>query len=126
MKDGILSGKYDKFNRLTGGDARYAGHSIWRYVSETYGKQVISNILYMTKISRNIDSGFLFVLGVSLKNLTYEWLAYYDKLYYERSKNLSLPKEEPLLKKSKPNMVYSQLKASPDGRYNIFAGNEWG
>ncbi len=126
VKDGILTGKYEKFNRLTGDDARYAGHSIWRYVSETYGKQVISNILYMTKISRNIDSGFLFVLGVSLKNLTYEWLAYYDKLYYERSKNLSLPKEEPLLRKSKPNMVYTQLKASPDGRYNIFAGNEWG
>ncbi len=126
VKDGILSGKYEKFNRLTGDDARYAGHSIWRYVSETYGKQVISNILYMTKISRNIDSGFLFVLGVSLKNLTYEWVAYYDKLYYERSKNLSLPKEEPLLNKSKPNMVYTQLKASADGRYNVFAGNEWG
>jgi len=126
VKDGILSGKYENFNRLTGDDARYAGHSIWRYVSETYGKQVISNILYMTKVSRNIDSGFLFVLGVSLKNLTYEWLAYYDKLYYERSKNLSLPKEEPLLKRTKPNCVYTQLKASPDGRYNIFAGNEWG
>lgn len=126
VKDGILSGKYEKFNRLTGDDARYAGHSIWRYVADTYGKQVISNILYMTKISRNIDSGFLFVLGVSLKNLTNEWLNYYDKLYYERSKNLSLPKEEPLLKKVKPNIVFTQLKASPDARYSIFAGNEWG
>lgn len=126
VKDGILTGKYEKFNRLTGDDARYAGHSIWRYVSETYGKQVISNILYMTRISRNIDSGFLFVLGVSLKNLTYEWFAYYDKLFYQKNKNLALPKEEPLLKKAKQNCVFTQLKASPDGQHNIFSGNEWG
>ena len=32
VKDGILSGKYDKLNLLEGEDAIYAGHSMWNYI----------------------------------------------------------------------------------------------
>ena len=78
MRDGVLSGRYDKFNRLgRGGCALCRAHAIWKYVADVYGPGVIPNILYMTRVSRNPESGFLFVLGVSLKTLTQECLAYY-------------------------------------------------
>jgi len=38
VKDGIITGKFEKFNRLTGNDAIYAGHSFWKYISYTYGE----------------------------------------------------------------------------------------
>ncbi|MBI4646210.1 MAG: hypothetical protein HY738_06330, partial [Bacteroidia bacterium] len=44
VKDGILNRRYEKFNRLTGTDAVYAGHSIWNFIANTYGKSVIPNI----------------------------------------------------------------------------------
>ena len=46
------------------------GQALWSYVADVYGTAVIPNILYMTRVSRNPDSGFMYVLGVSLRSLT--------------------------------------------------------
>ncbi len=125
VRDGILSGRYTKFNRLTGQDAVFAGHSIWHYVAETYGEQVVSNLLYMTKVSRNIESAFLFVLGVSVKNMSYEWLdSYMNRYSLDSSK--TLPVRPVPMKKIKASRVYSQAKLSPDGKTLAYATNELG
>lgn len=94
VRDGVMTGKYDKFNRLEGDQAIYAGHAMWKYIADVYGENVIPNILYMTRISRNIESGFLFVLGVSLNSLTDDYLEYYEDYYKARDKQ----KEQPDLK----------------------------
>jgi Tol biopolymer transport system component len=126
VKDGILSGRYTKFNRLSGTDALYAGHSIWNYISETYGEGVISNILYMTRVSRNAESAFLFVLGVSMKTLSRDYLEYYQLRYDERDKSKTLPTQTPVVKKPKVTRVYTQAKISPDGNYMVYVTNELG
>lgn len=125
VKDGILTNKYRKFNGLEGVDAVYAGHSIWNYIGETYGESVISNILYMTKVTRNVESAFLFVLGVSMKNLTSEWMQYYTDRYYEKDESKSLPSTS-ILKKIKLSRVFQNVKTSPDGKYAIYTTNELG
>jgi len=129
VRDAILSGRYDRFNQLTGEDAVNAGHSIWHFVYEKYkenGVNVIPNIIYMTKVSKNVESGFLFVIGTSFKNLVYEWLDYYDKKYYEPDKKLSLPESEPLIKKLNTDAVYGKVKLSPDGKFLAYTTNELG
>jgi WD40 repeat protein len=125
VKDGILNGKYKKFNGLEGVDALYAGHSIWNYIADTYGESVISNILYMTKVTRNIESSFLFVLGVSMRNLTSEWMSYYEERYNEKDTTKTLPSTS-LLKKIKIARVYQRFKTSPDGKYAVYTTNELG
>jgi hypothetical protein len=126
VKDGILNKKYKKFNRLTGDEAVLAGHSLWHFIAETYGQNVISNILYMTHVSRNVESGFLFVLGSSLKTLTLDWQAFYRNKYEQLEEQRNLPTEAKLPFKSRRNRVYSQLKVSPDGRHVAFVTNELG
>jgi hypothetical protein len=128
VRDGIASGKYKKLNRLAGQDATYAGHSLWNYIVETYGEGVVSNILYMTKVSRNIESSFLFVLGVSISNLTNDWNSYYTDRYKYTDSTSVLPKYPELLKprKVKSSRVYGQLKISPDGKYVTYVTNEMG
>ena len=81
VKDGIVSGKYSKFVNLQDDDARYAGHSFWKYVADLYGASIIPQILYITKINKNAESGFLYVLGSKLKELSIDWTAYYLGLY---------------------------------------------
>ncbi|MFH0866206.1 MAG: hypothetical protein V1904_08420 [Bacteroidota bacterium] len=126
VKDGILSGSYEKFNQLTGTDAVYAGHSIWKYIADKYGEDKIPNIIYMTKISKSVESGFLYVLGVSFKTFTQEWIDYYDKKYYEYDKELSLPEVTALFKAKKPGKVFQHVKLSRDGKYLAFVTNEIG
>ena len=129
VKDGVTSGRWEKFNRLEGEEAMYAGHALWKYIADNYGQSVVSNILYMTRISRNVDSGLMFVLGVSLKNLIAEMLNYYDKKYYQQDQKLTLPDEKPLnrvRKKPQPYCVFDEPVFSPNSKYLAYKLNDQG
>ncbi|MBK8500498.1 MAG: PD40 domain-containing protein [Flavobacteriales bacterium] len=126
VRDGVLSGRFDKFNRLEGDDARNAGHMIWKYVADVYGPAVIPNILYMTRVSRNAESGFLFVLGVSLKTLSQECLAYYKGRFSEEDRFRQDVVMDPLPIRTRRARSYAQFKQSPDGRYLAWTSNELG
>lgn len=126
VKDGVMNGRYDRFYRLEGLDAQYAGHAMWNYIGEVYGQAVIPNILYMTRISRNVESGFLFVLGVGLKKLSTEYVAYYAQKFSDDARILEAPNLESLPVKTKKNIVYQQFKISPDGKYAAYVTNQLG
>lgn len=125
VRDAFHNNRYKRFNGLEGVDAVYAGHSIWNYICENYGDVVISNILYMTKVTRNVESAFLFVLGVSMRSMTNDWIAYYTDRYNEADKFKKLP-DKSLLKKIKVSRVYQNIKISPDGKYAIYSTNQMG
>ncbi len=125
VRDGVLSGKYKKFNALTGKDAIYAGHSFWRFIAEKYGEYNISNIIYLSRVSRNIETGFLYVLEISYKDIVNEWITYYQKKY-SQSYQRNLPSNAPLIKKIKASRVYNRLKISNDGVHLAYVSNEMG
>jgi hypothetical protein len=125
VRDGILTGKYKKFNALTGEDAIYAGQSFWKFIAEKYGEQNISNIIYMSRVSRNIETGFLYVLGISYKEIVNEWITYYQEKY-SQSFQRNLPSCEPIIKKIKSSRVYNRLKISNDGINSAYVSNEMG
>jgi hypothetical protein len=125
VKDGIQSGKYKKINRLMGDDAMYAGHSFWYFIEKTYGRSVIPNIIYITRINKSAKQGFLNVLGSSLKDISKEWWKYYQ----DRYKNYTVKPEDfgtTLLKRPKKTRVYQHLKASPNGHSFAYVSNEMG
>ena len=126
VKDAVLRGDYKKFSGLTGYEAVYAGHSIWKYVADKYGANTIANIVYMTKVSKSVESGFLFVLGISYKNLIQEWITHYKDLYTSSESETSSLYGEPLLKKVKKRIVYQQLKVNPDGNSVAWVTNDNG
>ena len=125
IKDGVITGKFQEFNRLSGDQAVYAGHAIWSYIARTYGEKVIPNILYMSRLSRNIESGFLYVVGLSLKSLNKETIAYYKEYYRNSEKYGDFPSDKVEVKISEKKK-YSQLKVSPDGNYIVYVENNLG
>lgn len=126
VRDGILSGRFAKLNRLEGEDARAMGHAIWKYVADVYGPGVIPNILYMTRVSRNPESGFLYVLGVSLKTLSQECHQFYRSRFTEEERMLQVMPQEPLPIRTKRQRTYDQFKESPNGRHLAWVSNELG
>ncbi|MCX6291233.1 MAG: hypothetical protein NT126_05665 [Bacteroidetes bacterium] len=126
VRDGIVHKKYLKFNHLTGTDALYAGHSIWKYIIDTYSETSVSNLLYMTRINRNVESGFLYVLGVSMNLLADNWKDAMNKIYAGSDVNRDSLPQQPIVKKPKSFLIYNQLKASPDGRYIAYVTNDLG
>lgn len=148
MRNYVSQKKIPSINRLEGKESQLAGHAFWSYVSEVYGENVIPNILYMARLSRNVESGFLFVLGMSLDTVSKEFIAFY-KERYKGAKPILLPgapkkpneeaskKEKKAYKKEskklgevpvkyKKKYVYSQFELSPDENKMAFVTNEMG
>lgn len=125
VRDGISSGKYKKFNRLTDQQAIVAGRSLWSYIADVYGETVIPNILYMTRITQSVDRGFLYVLGVNMKTLRKEWLEYYQQEFEGLKSNPEQYKKFEQLK-IKKKREYRQFKASPDGQAFAYITDQLG
>jgi len=125
VKDGILSGRFKRLNNLVGEDALYAGHMLWKYVADTYGHQALTDIVSMTQISRSIDNGFLYVIGVSYKTLVSECLNHFTALYKAEEEGRSTP-ENTFLKKTKKRGVYSQFKFSTGKKHAAYVENNDG
>ena len=124
VKDGIMSGKYNKISHLEYDDAVCAGHSFWRFIGKQYGDALIPNIIYLTKVYKNIDDGFLYVIGKDLKDLLKEWKEFYRNEY---SGDRNLPGyDENTIRKSKKEQIYQQVRISPDGQYIAYVTNDWG
>lgn len=117
MRDAVVSGKFRKFNHLEGADATLAGHSVWRFIANKYGDNMIPNIIYMAKVSRNVENGFLYVLGISFKNLIREWYTYNQTIYQNDIEGRDKAPEHNVPVKIKRKNFYYQAKTSPDGRY---------
>jgi hypothetical protein len=125
VKDGILSGKFKSFNHLIDEDAVLAGHSLWRFVAEKYGEENIANIAYMTRVNRSVESGFLYVMGLSFKKVIEEWYTWYEQIYaLEAGAFSGYNPKVPF--KMKRDRVYGNLRLSPDGDKLLYSVNEKG
>ena len=124
VKDGLKSGKFKNINHLENEDAVAAGQSFWRFIGKKYGDVLVPNIIYLTKIYKNVDDGFLYVIGSDLRELLKEWQQYYLD---EFAGNSNLPSDDAnTLRKSKKEQIYQQVKVSPGGEYIAYVTNDWG
>lgn len=119
VREGISNRSYRRFNALTGRDAEIAGHALWHFVAETYGKSVIRNILYMTLVNRNVETGFQYILGVEMGQLRKNFLAYYRGMYQQMLTNDEVQGKE--LKRTRKSREMGHLAASANGRYVAYS-----
>jgi Tol biopolymer transport system component len=125
VKDGILSKKFKRFNHLIDEDAVLAGHSLWRFVAEKYGEENIANIAYMTRVNRSVESGFMYVLGMSFKDVVEEWYEWYKQIYTPGTTEFS-PYNPKIPFKVKKDRIYDNLRISPDGEKMLYSVNDKG
>lgn len=125
VREGVISGRYHKFNHLTGNDAIYAGHSIWKFIADKYGINSIPNIVYLARMSRNVETGFLYVLNISFKNLLKEWYAQLQVDYSASAERDAVP-EHNVKRKLKKDITNDQIKLDPSGKYTAWVSNQSG
>jgi hypothetical protein len=123
VKDGFKSGKFDKIGHLEYDDAVDAGMSFWRFIGKKYGNALIPNIIYLTKIYKNIDDGMLYVVGEKMRNLLKDWKSYYTE---EFAADKNRPDETNTISKSRKEQIYQQVKVSPGKDYIAYVTNDWG
>lgn len=116
-----------RFNKMADKYPELAGHSLWNYVSQFYGKSTISNIIYLTKISRDLKGSFQFVLNKSLDRIIEEWEMYYRQLFKnEEGRFDAFDSQTRFAVSNKKYTPVSVLAPSPDGRFLAYASNQLG
>ena len=126
VRDGFLSGRFNNFKRLSHEEQVVAGHSIWKYINDKYGRRALSDVLFMAKINRSIESGFIYVLGVSYDGLLNDWKDWYTGRYIaEKSLGFNIP-DNPFFKRVSRKKKYSSPRLSADGKYLAYAENQIG
>ncbi len=119
--------KYRNFSKMSEHFPKVAGHSFWFYIDQNYGKSAISNLLYLTKISRGTENSFEYILNADLPTLKKEWANFYEQ-YFNAEKNKFEAKTDPAEVKLSKRKYYpvSHLKISPDGKELLYAFNNQG
>jgi Tol biopolymer transport system component len=126
VRDAILNRRFGKFNSLTGEEATFAGHSLWNYVALKYGAASIPNIVYMARLSRNVERGFQYVVGVGFQAIIQEWLAYYKNVYTTQESGRTAPTGDMVNKRNKPDRLYNSLRIGPQGNTIAYATHQLG
>ncbi len=56
LKSAMLSGRYNNFYQLAHEKPLLAGHSLWRFIGDKYGKSKTTYMLYLSRIYRNLNA----------------------------------------------------------------------
>ncbi len=127
LRDILARKEHKDFNDLVQNYPKLVGQSVWYYINQNYGKATVSNLLYLTRINRSIESGFLYVLGNSYEKTLENWQTFYERRYSEEVKAMQSPDAKKLVEiKNKHNLPMTQVKLSPSGQYAAYVQNEVG
>lgn len=125
----IESGEPLEFHQLIGEEARFAGHSLWHFIAQTYGESSIPNILYLTRVNRSVESGFSFVLGASVDEVIEEWWNFSSTMSGQNdATRKNIGDQTPILqtKKKHKHREVTRIKVSADGNWVAYTTNEIG
>ena len=126
VKDALLTKKLKRLNSLKETDAMYAGHSLWKYIADKYGKNVIPAIVYSSRMSKKVQGGFINELRLKTRQLEKQWLADLTIRYKADDAGRSDVPKTMLIPHPKINRQYNRLRLSPDGTKAAYITNEAG
>ena len=123
------------FDRMVLFDRKLAGHALWNYINVRYGQRQLSNLLYISRINRQIDQSFQYVLGDSQDEVKAACYDFYRGLYAHASGIYQAPDATSIkIKKKKRSrnnyggysMHVTDVEISPTGDQILYVTNEIG
>ena len=69
-------------NNLNGYLAYRGGQSVWKFITEKWGEESISEIFYNIKVAGNLNKGIKNAIGIDLNELSKQWQQYLKKEYW--------------------------------------------
>jgi len=126
VKDLILTKKIDRFNDLTEEEKEFAGIAMWNYIAETRGNSIIPNLIYITRVTKNIERAFFSLLGMDFSKITRSYISFYRSRYINEYESQTEPLGNKVKLKNKKESVYYSVKLSPDGSQVAYVENQLG
>lgn len=117
--------KVNTFERLAKRDPQVAGHLFWHYLDVKYGKSTIGNLVYVTRINRNLKRAFQYALGIDYDTFLQNVFQYYQSTYPAIKVSIKQDKKDRLIKLKSDEEV-TALLTQPTGNKIAIASNRQG
>ncbi len=118
IRDYFLTNNKKSINKITENKAGFIGQSIWNYISITYGKNTISNIINLTKLLRNPEKAIASSLGINFNSLINNWSDFYNTNINEEFNRTTI--KSTLESTGKYDNIID-LKVDPENEYILFS-----
>ncbi|BDS15191.1 BamA/TamA family outer membrane protein [Aureispira anguillae] len=127
LRDILLSGKYENFVELAKHEPLLAGQSLFHFVSQEHSTSTVSNLLYLTRINRSVENGFLYVFGKTYYQVVgSDWFNYYSDRYNKDNKKRRFPNKGALELKIPKTATIKNVKISPNSKYIAYTEHNKG
>ncbi len=127
LRDVLLSGKYQNFVELAKKEPLLAGHSLFHFVSQEHSSSTVSNLLYLTRINRSVESGFLYVFGKSFYQVVgSDWFNFYSDRYNADSRKRRFPNTAELKIKIPKKALVKNVILSPQADFVAYTEHNQG
>ncbi|WP_243636102.1 hypothetical protein [Hymenobacter edaphi] len=127
MRDMTQKVEKDKASQFFLRNPELAGQSVWNYIAERYGYTSIQNILNLTRITRDVETGISSSLNVPYKQFLRDWMGYYRQLNAQPETAFVLPDEQHLLlRRNRRGSSFNEPVISPDGQRLAFTTTDRG
>lgn len=116
-----------EFDRIAERYPRIAGHAMWYYIDQNYGRLAIANLLYLSKIDSDLDQAVGYVLNITEEQLMSDWQKYWAGRYKQEQAFWSEHEASQEIKLSKKDHVpVSAMAFNVDGSYMLYVHNQQG
>lgn len=127
LRDILLQGKYNDFLQLARKKPELAGQSLFHFISQVHGKGTVSNLLYLTRINRSVENGFLYVFGKTFYQVAgADWFNYYSNRYNADNTKRKFPNKGELPVNFSNQTTVRDVKLSPDAKKIVYVTDRKG
>jgi hypothetical protein len=127
LRDVLLSGEYENFVELAKKEPLLAGQSLFHFVSQEHSQSTVSNLLYLTRINRSVENGFLYVFGKTYYQVVgADWFNYYSERYNTDNKQRRFPNKGEVDLFLPKKAIVKNLKISPNSKYVAYTEHNQG
>ena len=128
LRLGIKAKRFKKFKKLSSEDANFIGKAFWNFVANVYGKDAISNLLYITRSNpKNLDNACLYALNSGVNESLNKSMKFYTKRYENLELNTTPLISTNLLPiKTQQKTDYYSLLINDKGNHIAYASNQFG
>lgn len=117
LREAFLLGNYTSFMELAKYKPKLAGQSMFHFISQNYKASSVTNLIYLSRVNRSIESGFLYVFGTTFYSVTSSWYNYYKERYNQDNVDRKIPSKGEIPVKIPMAAEIQQAKISPNGKY---------
>lgn len=128
LREIILSGTYENFDALSKAKPELAGLSMFHFIEQAYGMGSVSNVIYLTRINRSVENGFLYVFNSNFYAISASWYDFYKERYVKDISDKKIPSkgELSLAHVKSKNTLLQELSLSSTGKYLAYVSIEKG